>query len=228
MLSNTAHMNKDDTGENFRPQHDNMAPCYAILCCSNNSGKSHSYHYLTVQPSPPPTHCHTAGISALILIVKSADVCTCYVCSLDVDMSVCAVVDVSAWLHHFAWCIKTCLLFRQSCMLLTVHSEDTEWCIKWFLTTRSLFTQRNKLHILHTVSSLDQRFPWWLRCLCVVFFFLSVTLNRCENFFQVSPLWCGACGLPITQFWWMMWISEQPCISGWRELCTEPAPCSPV
>lgn len=33
-----------------------------------------------------------------------------------------------------------------------------------------------------------------------VCFLLSVALNPCENCFQVSPLRCGACGMPIARF----------------------------
>lgn len=45
--------------------------------------------------------------------------------------------------------------------------------------------------------------PWWWR---------FVVLNVCKNCFQVSPLCCGACGLPITQcsFWEWSDVSRQP------------------
>lgn len=65
-----------------------------------------------------------------------------------------------------------------------------------------VYAAKQIMHIAHGIIYRSE-VPMVIKvCVCVfVFFFLSVTLNRCENCFQVSPLWCGACGLPITQFW---------------------------
>lgn len=75
-------MIEDETDKNLR------VPVTSRLCNATlYSGKSHSCRSLTVPPlalpqSPPtPIHHHTAGISALIPIGRSANVCTClFVC----------------------------------------------------------------------------------------------------------------------------------------------------
>lgn len=46
--------------------------------------------------------------------------------------------------------------------------------------------------------------------------FLFVLLNSGKYCFWVSPLWCGACSLPITQLRCMIWLSG-PALLWWHE-----------
>lgn len=119
-------MNEDETDKNLR------VPVTTWLCNTMlYSGESHSCRSLTVQPlalppmpRPTPIHCHTAGISALIPIVRSADVCTCYMC-----VCVCVLPGRRCECLCSHWCFSLitssprgclesfCLLFRQSCLV---------------------------------------------------------------------------------------------------------------